>query len=159
MWRPLVMTLLFPGCNALFGIHDLDTGEDPCAAPNVCECTVDSECGAHQFCSTASPGRTCECVNGYTNSVNGCIFSGVIKDPGFTDASKWTVTNGALVNTTAPGKIDAGEINFLKTSLCGYGTAEQDIGVPPVDRAEPLVIEVSVSNPPDAQPPRDGVDA
>lgn len=124
------------------------------------ECMTDAQCGTHQFCNTASPmGRVCECVNGYSTGTNGCTFTGSIKDPGFSDPSKWTVSNGALVNTTAPGKLDVGEVNFVKTSLCGFGTVEQDIGVPPIDRAEPLVIEVSLSNPPVRQQVFDQIDA
>lgn len=126
-----------------------DAPVDPCAAPNVCECTTateDSDCGTHEYCEVGGPGRTCECIAGYTGGAAGCVFTGLVQDPGFQAADVWTPTNGALLNTTAVGGVEAGEASFLPATLCGLGTVKQTFDAPSFRKSEPLVLELSYKN-------------
>lgn len=129
-----------------------DASEDPCAAPNVCECLAaseDTDCGTHEYCETGGPGRTCECVAGYTRGTGtGCVFTGTLQDPGFAAATNppWTVANGALLNSTAVGGIDPGEATYLPSALCGLAHVKQTVDMPSFRKAEPLVLVLSYKN-------------
>lgn len=122
---------------------------DPCANGGTCECTVateDADCGAHQFCNVSDTGRTCDCVAGYTDGVNGCVWTGAVQDPGFASATAWTPANGALLNATAVGSVDPGEVSFLPSSLCTLGHVTQMVKMPTFEKSEPLVLELSYKN-------------
>ncbi|HSK05833.1 MAG TPA: hypothetical protein VK932_31515 [Kofleriaceae bacterium] len=124
------------------------TDPDPCADGN-CECTAateDTDCSAHQFCNETATGKTCECVAGYTAGVNGCVWTGVIKDPALMEQSTWTPVNGALMNPTAVGGTDPGEASFLPSALCALAHVKQTVDMPAFEKAEPLVLELSYKN-------------
>jgi hypothetical protein len=148
--KPIFTSLLLvAACGEVQQKLDLDA-PDPCASPNVCECTAATEgtdCGVHEFCNEGGTGRTCDCVAGYTNGGAGCVFTGgLIQDPGFQDATKWTSIRGALVNPTAVGSIEAGEVSFTPATLCSLGNITQTYEAPRFLRAEPLVLELSYKN-------------
>ena len=116
----------------------------------VCECTAATEvtdCGAHEFCNESDTGKLCECAAGYTDGVNGCVWTGAVQDPAFTSMTTWTPANGALINTTAVGGIDAGEAAFLPSALCAHGQVKQTFDMPTFAKSEPLVLELSYKNP------------
>ncbi len=151
--KRLVLIVVVVGLSAcgkvVTGDDDVTPDADPCAAPNVCECTVateDTDCGAHEFCNDAGPGRACECVAGYTGGVGGCVFTGTINDPGFAASDVWTPVAGALLNTTAAGDVDPGEAAFLPSTLCDLGRVEQTVDMPTFAKAEPLVLELTYKN-------------
>lgn len=125
-----------------------DTEPDPCAT-GTCECTAATEaadCGAHQFCNVAETGRTCECVAGYTEGVNGCVWTGSMRDTAFKEQAAWQPVNGALMNPTAVGGVDPGEASFLPSALCNLAHVKQDVLMPTFAKAEPLVLELSYKN-------------
>ena len=131
----------------------VDGGTDPCAN-GACNCTVatqDTDCGAHQICDTTGGGRFCACVDGYTDGVNGCVWTGSVQDPGFASASAWTPAGGALLNPTAPGSVDPGEASYVSSAVCGLGTVTQTIQMPTFARAEQLVLELSYKDQRDQQ--------
>lgn len=124
---------------------------DPCEQPGVvCECTAADEAttcpGAHRACNVTDTNRTCDCVAGYAMGQSGCVWTGSVKDPGFANATTWTVGNGALLNTTAVGGVDPGEVSYVASALCGLGFAKQTFDMPTFAKAEPLVLELSYKN-------------
>jgi len=132
----------------------VDNNESPDAAPDpceiaTCECTTateDADCGTHKYCEVGGVGRTCECVAGYTDGVDGCVFTGLVQDPGFAAAATWTPVNGALLNTSAAGGADPGEASFLPSALCSLGHVKQTFDAPSFRKAEPLVLELNYKN-------------
>lgn len=127
---------------------DVDAPVDPCAAPNVCECTAatqNADCGAHEVCDESGPGRRCVCAPAYAEQGGACVFAGAPLDPGFQDATKWTAVaaNGAVVNIAAAGNVDPGEAVINRAGMCNGGGLKQTFTMPPLDRAEPLKISVT----------------
>lgn len=124
---------------------DADVDADVCAS-GTCECTAATEstdCGAHEYCNETATSRTCECVAGYTEDGDECVWTGVIEDPGFEQASAWTTVRGALVNPTAVGGQSPGEVSFIPSVLCDLPYVEQTFEMPAFDKSEPLVLELS----------------
>ncbi len=121
---------------------------DPCAS-GTCECTAateDADCGTHEYCNESATGRTCDCVAGYTTGVSGCVWTGTLQDPGFAAASTWTVTKGALLNSTAVGSVEPGEAAFLPGALCALADVHQTVDMPTYRKAEPLVLDLTYKN-------------
>ena len=134
-------------------VQDNTPDADPCAV-NECVCTTateDTDCGVHEYCEVGGPGRTCECVAGYTRGASGCVFTGTIQDAAFMQPSVWTPVNGALLNPTAVGSVDAGEASFLPSALCALAAVKQTVDMPSFRKAEPLVLELSYKNQPNFQ--------
>jgi hypothetical protein len=126
---------------------------DPCAT-GTCECAVateDTDCAAHEYCNATDAGRTCECVAGYTDGINGCVWTGSVQDPGLAMSAVWTPVNGALLNSTAPGMVDPGEASFLPSALCSLAHVKQSVEMPTFAKAEPLVLELTYKNQRDIQ--------
>ncbi|HWO23743.1 MAG TPA: hypothetical protein VNO30_33610 [Kofleriaceae bacterium] len=143
-----ILTLVVVACGEV-----VDSDDDPCKT-GTCECTVateDTDCGAHQFCNATAAGRTCDCVAGYTDGVNGCVFTGTIQDPGLASPTAWTPANGALMNPTAVGGVDPGEASFLPSALCGLAHVKQAVTMPTFAKSEPLVLELNYKNAYDIQ--------
>jgi hypothetical protein len=65
-----------------------------------------------------------------------CVWSGVVEDPGFDDASVWTSRNGAVI-------LSPGTASFPEPAPCNLGSLSQEICVPTLDSAELLQVEVS----------------
>jgi hypothetical protein len=150
MWRLLAPTLLLAGCNALFGIHDIepDASQDPCTG--VCECRVDSDCsGAHAVCFDQVTSRTCTCAAGYTAGDTDCTWTGVIVDPGFNQMpSPWMASTMAMLDPTAVqtgGMKDPGVVALTTADFnCDVnGIVSQTLAMPRRSRAEPLQIQVT----------------
>lgn len=125
-----------------------DAAVDPCEN-SVCECTASTEstdCGAHEYCNEAGPGRTCACVAGYADGPSGCVWTGAIQDPAIAMQTVWTPANGALLNPTATGGVDPGEASFVTSAICGLGHIKQTIEMPTFAKGEQLVLELSYKN-------------
>lgn len=114
----------------------------PCAAP-TCETTT---CAAHATCDDSSGAPTCTCVAGYVASDGDCVWSGVVKDPGFADdpTGSWELLGGVTIAAEHAGFDDPG-IAELKTETCTEAFAKQSIITPPFESAEPLALNVSGS--------------
>src|SRR5262245_39627549 len=146
MWRLVATTLLFAGCNALFGIHEIvpDAKTDPCT--DVCECKIDGDCsGMHTVCNDQVTSRTCGCAAGYIKGDTGCSWSGVVEDPGFSGAmGTWATSGMATLDPAAvvgPGMLDLGQAVLQADDVCGNtGMVTQAITMPRRSRAEPLVL-------------------
>ena len=125
-----------------------DAMPDPCPGA-VCECTAATEamdCEDHEVCNESGGNRQCECAAGYMPAAGdgGCVFAGVIADPGFQDPSKWTaVGNGVTVVADAMGSQQAGELTFTRTAVCEYSSAKQTLTMPPFERADALKVTVT----------------
>ncbi|HUJ60129.1 MAG TPA: hypothetical protein VLX92_16600 [Kofleriaceae bacterium] len=153
-------------CNSLLGIHQLapDAAQsgDPCTG--VCECKVDGDCGAHMYCDDEVTSRTCTCVAGYASQSTGCVWSGVIADPGFMTSTSWTLGAGTSITPTATqqsGMLDPGAayISQQMSSCNGFlGSVSQAITMPRLSLAEPLVAELDVGMAMGGPPPGPGVD-
>lgn len=113
---------------------------DPCETA-TCECETDGDCGAHEVCDTSGPGRVCVCAPGYVGDP--CSWGGAPEDPGFQNPDAWTSVNGALVNPSATGSIDTGEMDLVPSAVCTMGRISQVFTMPTYDRAEPFVAEVT----------------
>ncbi len=69
----------------------------------------------------------------YTTSSGACVWGTVPKDPGYQNvpANAWTLEQGAVLNATAAGNIDLGELEFSKAVMCtSRGRARQSITMP-----------------------------
>ena len=127
-----------------------DDAVDPCAAPNVCECTVatqTSDCpGAHRICDeTSGAGRVCACAPAYADDGSGsCAFDAAPFDSGFQDPAKWTaVGDGVEVSAVAPGTINPGAALFSAGGACGFAAINQTFVMPPLELADPFKITVT----------------
>src|SRR5882672_6716484 len=144
--RWFATTLLLAGCNAVFGIHELEPG-DPCTG--VCECKVDADCGApHTACIDQVTSRTCGCLAGYAMGPSGCTWIGVVNDPNFDQISdKWSLSGMAMrdaTTTEGSGRQDPGQIVLLADDTCAnVGQVSQTIRMPRLSRAEPLVVRAT----------------
>lgn len=119
---------------------------DPCTG--TCECRVDADCtDAHNVCVDEVTSRTCQCAFGYTEGVSGgCAWTGVVTDPGFQSASQWTLQAGTAVdaNLNEVGMIDPGAARFTgNDGLCKLARVVQDVEMPRLANAEPLVAEIT----------------
>jgi hypothetical protein len=150
MWRPTAATLLLAGCNALFGIHDIepDATRDPCTG--VCECRVDADCpGAHAVCFDQVTSRTCTCAAGYTAGAGGCGWTGVVDDPGFNQMNDhWMASPMAMLEPAAvmgPGMKDPGlaAVTAMNFQCQDAGFVSQMLTMPRRSRAEPLVFQAT----------------
>jgi hypothetical protein len=104
-----------------------DAGVD--APPTTCT----PACGAHSKCVVTAGVPACSCVAGYVASGSTCAWGTVPKDPGYQNvpASAWTLEQGAVLNATAAGNIDPGELEFSKAVMCtSRGRARQSITMP-----------------------------
>ena len=150
MRAALTFLVLLVGCGHVVD-DKADAGgadADPCAT-GTCECTVateDTDCGTHKYCNVSATGRTCDCVAGYTSGVSGCVWTGTLQDPGFSAASTWMVSKGALLNSTAVGSVDPGEAAFLPSAICALGDVHQTVDMPSFRKSEPLVLDLSYKN-------------
>lgn len=152
MWRVTAATLMLAGCNALFGIHDIepDAAQDPCTATGLCECKLDTDCsGAHTVCLDQVTSRTCVCAAGYTMGATGCTWTGVIDDPGFSETSdRWMAMGPAMLQPTAamaPGMKDPGLVSIHSADFqCRVnGIVSQTLTMPRRSRAEPLQFQAT----------------
>lgn len=149
--KTAVLVVLLSGvvaCGKVVSPDGGDAGGDPCASA-ACVCTTateDADCGAHEYCETGGPGRSCQCVAGYTKGASGCVWTGSIQDTAVKTMTAWTPTNGALLNPTAVGGLDPGEAAFLPSALCGLASIKQTFDMPSYRKAEPLVLELSYKN-------------
>ena len=134
------------GCGDVVG-RTTDAAPDPCPGA-VCECTAATEamdCGLHEVCNESGGNRQCECAAGYAASGDSaCAFTGLPADPGFQDPTKWTAVGmGPVVNATAPGSKQPGELVLDKTALCNYSGIKQTVTMPPFERADSLKLTVT----------------
>ncbi len=120
-------------------------GGDDCEA-TTCACRVATEavdCGPHQYCDVAGGAHRCACVAGYTDTGQGCAWTGTIRDPAIGEPGTWTVANGALLSPTVPGAVDPGEATVIPSALCIMAHIQQTFEMPTFERAERLVLELS----------------
>jgi len=101
------------------------------------------DCGPHQACDATGGALRCACVAGYTDSGQGCVWTGTVRDPAISELATWSTARGALLNPTAAGGIDPGEASFTPAALCTVGSIRQTFEMPTLERAEPLVLELS----------------
>jgi hypothetical protein len=119
-----------------------DGGADPCPETG-CACDDDGACSPHQVC-VGEGERTCECAAGYDGAP--CAWVGVVTDPGFVDDAAWEGLGGARVLTSEPGEIDLGVGYFDGQSSCALGALQQSVTMPPWERAEPLVAQITYAS-------------
>src|SRR5262249_16968915 len=123
-----------------------DAADADLCATVVCACSTDTDCGMHAYCNTTGPGRSCACVAGYTDAGSGCGWTGVVANPAVPDSQVWIAAKGAVVNAGATGvfgAVDPGNATCTSAQACDLPSVSQTITVPPIDRAEPLVLVVS----------------
>jgi hypothetical protein len=122
-----------------------DAPGDPCTG--TCECRVDTDCTAHAVCDDQVTSRVCTCAAGYARDAGGaCAWSGVIKDPGFSSATMWTIDGAAAIdgNLNQAGMVDPGAAHWAPgDALCKMSRITQSVVMPRYSRAEPLVAQVS----------------
>jgi hypothetical protein len=112
------------GAAGTSGAHD--AGVD---APTSCT----PACGAHSKCVVTAGVAACTCVAGYVASGSTCTWGTVPQDPGYQNipANAWTLEQGAVLNATAAGNIESGELEFSKAVMCtSRGRARQSITMP-----------------------------
>ena len=127
-------------------VNKTTDANDPCPGA-ICECTAATEemdCNAHEVCDESGGNRECKCAAGYVSGTDGaCVFASPLQDPGFQDPSKWMVGGNAVVNASATGKQQPGELVFDKMAMCSFGSARQSVTMPPFDRADPLKLTIT----------------
>ena len=95
--------------------------------------TCTPACGAHSKCVVSGTTATCTCVAGYVMSGGACTWGTVPQDPGFQNvpAGAWKLEQGAVLNPTAGGNIELGDLEFSKSVLCtSRGRGRQSITMP-----------------------------
>lgn len=123
-----------------------DADADPCTG--TCECRVDTDCaGAHTACDDQVTNRVCACAAGYLkNAGSACAWSGVIQDPGFSSTTMWTIDGAATIdgNLNQAGMVDPGAAHWAAgDAICKLSRITQNVVMPRLSRAEPLVTQVS----------------
>jgi hypothetical protein len=150
--------ILLVGCNSILGIHDLppdQTSPDgpPAACSEGCACGSDADCGSHMYCDTSEVvSTTCSCVAGYTDQ-GGCMWTGVVTDPGFMTTTAWTLGSGMSISPDyydGSDMVDPGMALAQTSGQMGMpGTqtlsaeVSQSFVMPRLSRAEALAIELS----------------
>jgi hypothetical protein len=140
----LVLLVLLVSCGEVVPVSP-DAPGDPCTG--TCECRVDTDCAAHAVCDDQVTSRVCTCAAGYTRSAGGaCEWSGVIRDPGFSSATMWTIDGAATIdgNLNQAGMVDPGAAHWAPgDALCKMSRITQSVMMPRYSRAQPLVAQVS----------------
>ena len=107
-----------------------------------CECDEDDDCAEHEVCDSSSgPGRVCACAPAYEDNGSGCEFAGAPLAPGFDDPAPWTTSGGAVLDATAIGSDDAGEVRWSGDAICDSSGVSQTFSMPTYGRAEPLAFQ------------------
>src|SRR3990167_7214729 len=123
---------------------DIVPDADPCGAGAVCDCIVDGDCGAHEYCNTAGPGRTCDCAPAYARiGGNDCLWGGAPNDPGFQSVAVWSPTGGVALAPAASGSADPGEAAWSAFAVCDLDSVRQTFTMPTWAQAEPLVVKLT----------------
>ncbi|HET9620617.1 MAG TPA: hypothetical protein VFP84_04580 [Kofleriaceae bacterium] len=143
----LTVAVAAAGCGKVKG-----DGGSPDAGGECTAATEATACATHEVCDTSGGPGVCACAPAYAkNSSGACVFAGAPADPGLADPGRWLVAGtGPVVDPNAPGNADPGEAVFDRPSLCSFATISQTFTMPPLDRAEPLKLNVthSASQPP-----------
>lgn len=109
-----------------------------------CECEEDDDCAEHEVCDSSSgPGRVCACAPAYEDNGSGCEFAGAPLAPGFDDPAPWTTSGGAVLDGTAIGSDDAGEVRWSGDAICDSSGVSQTFTMPTYGRAEPLAFQIT----------------
>lgn len=139
--RSIAMALLVGlcGCNQILGVVD-----PPARCAGGCACTSDEECGLNQLCNNHDTSSTCDCAAGFQRTAAGCEWQGIVVDPGFAQASTWTVMNDAALDVSAAtqGMRDVG-VARLDAASCGAAFTQQVIMPRYSSKITPLVAEIT----------------
>jgi hypothetical protein len=139
--RSIAMALLVGlcGCNQI-----LEVGDPPARCAGGCACNSDEECGLNQLCNNHDTSSTCECAAGFQLTAAGCEWQGIVVDPGFAQASTWTVMNDAALDVSAAtqGMRDVG-VARLDAASCSAAFTQQ-VSMPRYSsKITPLVAEIT----------------
>ncbi len=109
-----------------------------------CECDEDDDCAEHEVCDSSSgPGSVCACAPAYEDNGSGCEFAGAPLAPGFDNPAPWTTSGGAVLDATAMGSDDLGEVRWPGDAICDSSGVSQTFTMPPYSRAEPLAFQIT----------------
>lgn len=141
-WTLCLALASLGGCEVADCAEPLVASEGRCDPPEG-TCGL---CDEHEFCDTTTNPDSCVCVAGYQGDP--CVFSGVIEDPGFgmqVGEGPWVneASKGATVLNLDPGDEDPGVAFFGGSVVCNAGSLLQQVRMPPVGLADPLVAEVN----------------
>ncbi|MGZ3438357.1 MAG: hypothetical protein ACXVDD_02530, partial [Polyangia bacterium] len=75
---------------------------------------------------------------------SGCTTLLLPADPEFKDASAWSLGGGAIIDPTAPGLDDVGELVLSRQATCGGGSARQSVTIPSFADAGALALTHTV---------------
>jgi hypothetical protein len=146
--RRLWLLFVIAACGEVLEKPDAgDTADaDPCIG--TCECRVDTDCSdSHAVCDDQVTTRSCTCAAGYAPGTGGaCEWSGVVGDPGFQAAGRWTGSTVDVAvdpNLNVTGMIDPGAARFSAKGMCDLARITQTVDMPRLSRAQPLVVEVA----------------
>jgi hypothetical protein len=126
----------FSGLGGVGGLGGMTVDPPPNCSPG---------CGVHARCLGTGTTASCLCAAGYFPSADGCVWGGLLQDPGFQDlpAGAWTIAQGAALAPRANGPVDPGELQLDMTAICSGGTARQTVTMPSVADAEPLALRIT----------------
>jgi hypothetical protein len=82
--------------------------------------------------------------DGSACGTTGCPALLLPTDPEFKDASAWKLAGGAVIDPTAPGLEDVGELVLGRQAACGGGSARQSLTIPTFDEAGALALTHTV---------------
>ena len=105
--------------------------------PPICDPACSAS--AHEDCVAGPSGPECACVAGYEGSP--CEWGGGLEDPEFRSPEAWDA-NAAFVDPDDMG-LGFGLAVFPPAAVCGGGTVSQLVTMPPIERADPFVAEVT----------------
>jgi hypothetical protein len=137
------LALLTAGCNQLIGVHDygVDAAGQSCTG---CQCAVDTDCtDPHAVCDQTK----CTCSAGYALGSDGCVWVGVVDDPGFERSpDHWVPTLASTISPSTPqgaGMLDPGEMQLSGDASCTYGSFSQTLTMPRFSRSDALVMSAT----------------
>jgi hypothetical protein len=113
-------------------------------------CSTDTDCaGTHRVCEASA----CVCAAGYSLQGNACTWTGVVANPGFTQARSWALQGSTEFDLarSGPYMLDPGSLDFIP--VIGGGDPDctftqaffQTIEMPRRSSSEALVILVNYS--------------
>ncbi|WP_434042486.1 MULTISPECIES: hypothetical protein [Sorangium] len=105
-----------------------------------CPCGAEGRCDGELRCVDGACILGCACTDEYAVVDGECVWQGGPADPSFQSADAWSTTGAALVSPEAEGNGNPGAGVIGRDALCEMAGFSQELTIPDLACAEPLVL-------------------
>ncbi|WP_438015198.1 hypothetical protein WMF18_30530 [Sorangium sp. So ce315] len=118
-----------------------DTGGAGCPSGREgCPCGAEGQCDGELRCVDGACLPGCACTGGYAMAGGECVWQGGPADPSFRSADAWSTTGAAVVSPEAEGNGNPGAGVIGRGALCEMAGFSQQLTMPDLACAAPLVL-------------------